>query len=246
MFQVSPADEDWLNEPAPAYPVAKPDEGAPADADLPGLPLSSDALDRAVTATEKRAQFIAAWSQLTEHQRIWLNTWRESRFNQGRTIRVLAGTTVVGSKTTVQRWRTDPGFEYVEKVLRTASVEEILSRDYLAARHEDIAETALTPAPILHQGVATGHYEAELGVAAKANETLMKLGGHLKDKELDLSIGIVGPALMIQVVQADNSVKTLQATGVPVQLPEPASDEHPEEGGDIGSHADEEDWLNGA
>lgn len=225
MFQVQASDEDWLNEPAPLYPVPKPDEGAPADANLPGLPLSSDALDRAVTATEKRAQFIAAWSQLSEHQRIWLNTWRESRFNAARTIRVLTGTAVPASKTTLGRWRVEPGFEYVEKVLRTASVEEILSRDYLAARHEDIAETALTPAPILHQGVATGHYEADLAVAAKANETLLKLGGHLKDKELDLSIGIVGPALMIQVVQADNSVKTLQAAGVPIELPVPAGDE---------------------
>lgn len=222
--------EDWLNEPEYAgYPTAKPDEGKPADDQLPGLPLSSDAIDRAVTATEKRAQFIAAWGQLTDHQRVWLNTWRESRFNNARTIRVLSGTIVPASKTTLHRWRTEPGFEYVEKVLRTASVEEILSRDYLAARHEDIAETAMTPAPILHQGVATGHFEADLGVAAKANETLMKLGGHLKDKELDLTVGIVGPALMIQVVQPDNTVKDITPRGVTVELPAPAEDE--------------EDWL---
>ena len=55
-------------------------------------------------------------------------------------MRVLQGTAVPASKTTLSRWRESPGFEFVEKMLRSASVEEILSRDYLAARHEDIEQ----------------------------------------------------------------------------------------------------------
>ena len=217
--------DDWLNEPAPDYPVAKPEEGEPADATQPGLPVSETALAAAVSAQEKRTQFVTAWSQLTEHQKIWLNTWRESRFNNARTMRVLQGTAVPASKTTLSRWRESPGFEFVEKMLRSASVEEILSRDYLAARHEDIVETAMTPTPILHQGVATGHFAVEVGVAQKANETLLKLGGHLKDKDIDLNIGIVGPSLVIQVVQPDGGVKDIAPRGVTVELPQPAEDE---------------------
>ena len=218
-------EDDWLNEPAPDYPVAKPEEGKPADATQPGLPVSETALAAAVSAQEKRTQFVTAWSQLTEHQKIWLNTWRESRFNNARTMRVLQGTAVPASKTTLSRWRESPGFEYVEKMLRSASVEEILSRDYLTARHEDIVETAMTPTPILHQGVATGHFEVELGVAQKANETLLKLGGHLKEDKQDLSIGIVGPSFTILVQQQDGAVKDITPRGVPIELPQPAQDE---------------------
>lgn len=216
------ADDDWLNEPAPDYPVAKPDEGVPADAQLPGL--SEDSLTAAAESKVRRAQFVLAWDSLSDSQRVFLNTWRECRFNTNRTLRVLAGTQHGYSKTSVQRWVDSPQYALCKETLRGASISEILSRDYLAARHEDIAETALTPTPILHQGVATGHFEADLGVAAKANETLMKLGGHLKDREVDLNIGIIGPSLVIQVVQKDGGVKDITPRGVMVELPEPAED----------------------
>lgn len=215
--------EDWLDikeSEYPAYPVVlKLEEGKPADAGVPGL--DSQAVLDAEAAREKRAQFILSWESLSEAQRVFLNTWRECRFNMSRALRVLAGTAHGYSKTSVLRWADDPRYVFVRDLLRDASVEEILKRNYLAARHEDIVETAMTPTPILHQGVATGHFEVELGVAAKANETLLKLGGHLKDKDVELNVGIVGPSFVIQVVQPDNTVTDITPRGVPVQLPEP-------------------------
>jgi hypothetical protein len=218
------SEDDWLTEPALDYPVAKPDEGAPADAQLPGL--SEQSVAAAIEAKERKAQFIVAWDSLSDSQRVFLNTWRECRFNTNRTLRVLAGTQHGYSKTSVQRWVESPGYALCRETLRGASISEILSRDYLAARHEDIVETAMTPTPILHQGVATGHFEVELGVAQKANETLLKLGGHLKEEKQDLNVGIVGPNFTIQVVQPDNTLKTIQAAGVPIELPKPAEDDN--------------------
>lgn len=213
------SDESWLETGGEQLPVVAPETQKPADGLLPGMPTT--ALIAAEAAAEKRAKFVAYWGGLTEHQRVFLNTWRECRFNRNRALRVLAGTSHTSSKTTVYRWQEDPGFTYVAELLRSASVEEILSREYLAARQEDIVETLLEPKPVLHQGFATGYFEVEAGAAGKANETLLKLGGHLKDKEIDVNVGLVGPSFVIQVVQRDGSVIDATPRGVPVSLPEP-------------------------
>lgn len=221
------ANDDWLFAETPPVAVV-PFEGTPADTGTPGL--SSRSIEAGTAAIETRAKFVACWESLTDAQRVFLNTWHECRFNQNRALRVLTGTQYGYSKTSVQRWNEIPQYEFVKDMLRSASVAEILNRDYLAARQEDIVETALTPAPILHQGFATGHFEVELGVANKANETLLKLGGHLKDKELDLNIGIVGPSLVIQIVQPDGGIKDITPRGVTVELPQPAEDDWIEDG----------------
>lgn len=225
--------DDWLDEGGNDYPTrlppATPDPEQPSDAEVPGLPVTIRGVDAAIATMNKRAQLLAAWGSLTDGQRVFLNTWRECRFNAARVYRVLRGTIHAVSKATVNRWLQIPEFDQVRELLRTASIEEILSRDYLAARQEDIVETLLTPKPVLHQGVATGHYEVEAGAAGKANETLLKLGGHLKDKDIDVNIGLVGPSLVIQVVQPDNTVIDVTPRGVPIALPEPES----------------EDWLDG-
>lgn len=211
--------EDWLDTELPPERPVVPFEGVPADGDAPGL--ESQALIDAEAAREKRAQFLVCWQSLTEAQRVFLNTWRECRFNMSRALRVLEGTQYGYSKTSVLRWADSPQYVHVRETLRDASVEEVLRKSYLAARHEDIVETAMTPTPILHQGFATGHFEVELGVAAKANETLLRLGGHLKDKDVELNVGIVGPSFTIQVVQPDSSVIDVTPRGVTVELPDP-------------------------
>jgi hypothetical protein len=215
-------DDDWLEEPAFSYPTAKPDEGDPADASLPGLPLGRQAIVAAATAQELRGQFVTAWGELSDDQRIWLNTWRESRFNADRARRILAGTAVPTSKTTLSRWRELIGFELVENMLRSASTEEILSRDAVANRFEDIAVTALTPTAVLHQGVATGHFEVELGAANKANEMLAKLGGHLKDDSTNVSVavGFVPMSVEIAAPAGADSVAAAPVIEASVQLPD--------------------------
>lgn len=174
-----------------------------------------------------RERFVAAWESLTQDQRVFLNTWRESRFNYSRAYRVLAGTTIVASKTTLSRWREAIGFAFAEKMLRTASVEEILSRDYLVARQEDIVETLLTPKPVLHQGVATGHYEVEAGAASKANELLLKLGGHLKDDSTNVNVAVGFVPTQVEVEVAAAAVVAEQK---PVEV-------------SVGLPSDDQDWL---
>lgn len=215
------ASDDWLDTPTPVATAFPPDSEKPADAALPALPIGSQALVLAADAAERRAQFVLAWESLTDKQRVFLNTWRECRFNASRAIRVLANTAHHTSQSTIENWCANPAFDNIRTMLRAASVEEILSRDTLAARHNDIVETALTPTAVLHQGFATGHYEVELGVAAKANETLLRLGGHLKDKDLEVNVGIAGPSFVIQVVQPGGDVIDVTPQHVPVELPEP-------------------------
>jgi hypothetical protein len=216
------ASDDWLDTSPTPEPIAFPaDSETPADATLPALPLGPQAIAAASDAADKRARFIVAWESLAERQRVFLNTWRECRFNARRALRVLGGTTHRVGKSTIHNWMADPHFEYARTLLRSASIEEILSRDNLVARHDDVVETLLTPKPILHQGFATGHYEVDAAAAGKANEVLLRLGGHLKDKDIDVNVGIVGPSLVIQVVQPSGDVIDVTPQHVTVELPEP-------------------------
>lgn len=134
---------------------------------------------------------------------------------------MLAGTAYATAKRTVTVWAGNKKFERVRVVLREASVDEILSKSHLVTRQDDIVETLLTPKPILYQGQHTGFEEVDGSAAARANETLLKVGGHLKDKEVDLNVGIIGPEFNIQVVQRDGAVHHLAPVGIPVALPEP-------------------------
>lgn len=192
------------------------------DAGVPGL--SSQAIDLAADSLARRGQFITAWQSLTEQQRVFLNMWRENRFNMRATLKVLRGTQFSSSKTTVYRWSEDPAYELARTMLRAGSIEEILSRDNLVARQDDIVETLLTPKPILYQGEHTGFEEVDASAAARANETLLKVGGHLKDKDIDLNVGITGPEFVIQVVQPEGNIIDITPRGVPVELPETPAD----------------------
>jgi hypothetical protein len=208
--------DDWL----------KTDESASIDAEkasdtqVPGLPVA--AVAGALEAQKQRERFMSAWALLSDGQRVYLNTWRECRFNSNKAMRVLSGTTHSVTKTTVGNWQSNDEYEYVRTLLRAASVTEILSKDYLAVRQEDIVETLLTPKPVLHQGVATGHYEVEAGAAGKANEVLLRMGGHLKEEKQDINIGLTGPSLVIQVVQPTGQVIDVTPKHVNVELPAPA------------------------
>lgn len=191
------------------------------DEEMPAVPIGAELIALATDAAAKQQQFVKAWEGLLVKQRIYLNKWRECRFNERRTLRELTGSPYRVSKSTVQKWGRDRKYERVRKILQEASVEEILSRNNLVIRQDDIVETLLTPKPILYQGEHTGFEEIDAGAAGRANEVLLKVGGHLKDKEIDLSVDIIGPQFTIQVVQRDGSVIDATPRGVPVQLPEP-------------------------
>jgi hypothetical protein len=209
--------EDWLSTPTVLAPI---DGEKPVGTETP-MP-SIGALVAVAEAKAARDKFLGGWSLLSENQKVFLNTWRECGFNARKAMRVLSNTAHSVSKTTTMNWQDNSEYEYVRTMLRAASVTEILNKDYLTVRHEDIVETLLTPKPILHQGVATGHYEVEAGAAGKANEVLLRMGGHLKEDKQEINVGLVGPSLVIQVVQPTGQVIDVTPKHVSVNLPAPA------------------------
>jgi hypothetical protein len=159
-----------------------------------------------------------AWAKLSINQRTFLTIYRESRFNERRAVQKLG----LSKKTKpMTNWMHDKNFATVVRLWRQAASDEALDKDRLIARQDDIVETLLTPKPILHQGLPTGHTMVEAGAASRANEVLMRAAGLLKDKELEVNIGVVGPSLNIAVVKPDGALLDASPQGVTVDLPEP-------------------------
>jgi hypothetical protein len=195
------AAEDWLNTDA-ALPVVI---ATPVLAVKPALPVEYG---------ERLKTLQAAWSSLSDYQRKYLSVWRECGLN-GRKAERASGT----PHSTAVSWNADANFVTVRDMWRAEAGDDALNRDRLLARHDDIVETLLTPKPILHQGVATGHMEVEAGAAAKANETLMRAAGVLKDKDIEVNVGLQGPSFHISVVQKDGKVIDATPKYVDVSLP---------------------------
>ncbi len=203
--------EDWLND-APAQ--------LPAPAALPVEPRARLAL------------LEECFSRLTKIQREWLLAFQHNRLNVRRTARALGRDH--GKSTSHRNWMREPDYSTVVRIWQAEAGQEALDRDRLLARQDDIVETLLTPKPVLHEGIAVFDprrpgenailEEVEAGAASRANEVLMKAAGLLKDKELEVNIGLVGPALNIQVMQPDGGVKDVTPRGVEIALPEPEED----------------------
>jgi len=166
---------------------------------------------------ERVALIESCWSKLTEKQKLFLTALRENRFNARRAARKLEG--VVARKSHIN-WMHDTSYSTVVQLWRASAGAEALDKDRLLVRQDDIVETLLTPKPILHQGAPTGLYEVEAAAAGRNNEVLMKAAGLLKDKEVDVNVGLIGPQFTIQVVQPDGSVLDATPKGVTVELPE--------------------------
>lgn len=133
-------------------------------------------------------------------------------------------------------WMHEPAYRTIVRLWQGVAGSEALDKDRLLARQDDIVETLLTPKPVLHQGIMVRDTrpgapvdavleEVEAGAASRANEVLMKAAGLLKDKELEVNVGIVGPGLSIQVMEPNGVVKDATPIGVPIELPEPAEDD---------------------
>jgi hypothetical protein len=171
------------------------------------------------TFAERLALVEDCWLRLSPAQKTFLHAWRECRYNARAANRELFGRDNTYSQHTM--WMHQQDYATVVKVWRATASGEALDKDRLLARQDDIVETLLTPKPILHQGVPTGYDEVEAGAASRANETLMKAAGLLKDKDLDINVGIIGPALTVQIVQADGKVIDATPQTVNAELPEP-------------------------
>lgn len=137
------------------------------------------------------------WRQLSDQQRIFLTAWRDNRYNASEASRQLNGKP---HRKTHERWLTQVAYGTIVKAWLGVSSERALDKDRLLARQDDIVETLLTPKPVLHQGIAVLDprdpsgtkilEEIEAGAASKANEVLLRAGGHMKDKDVEVNVGV--------------------------------------------------------
>lgn len=176
-----------------------------------------DTVDERVPAlpaqvVELPAQYVAraalceqAWGRLSVKQKTFLSAWRDCRYNVRAACKQLGLSENYKPNTL---WMHEPDYAMVVRIWRANAAADAIDRDRLLARQEDIVETLLTPKPIFHQGIAMldehgkPYHEVEAGAAGKANEVLMKVAGMLKDKEIEVNVGVqIGPpTLNIQVM----------------------------------------------
>lgn len=183
---------------------------------IPALPIP---VELPIDPHARLALAQQCWAQLTDKQRTFLTAFRENRLNARRTSHVLHGNE--SGRQAHKGWMHQPNYLTIVRLWRGVTGSEALDKDRLLTRQDDIVETLLTPKPILYQGEPTGYEEIEASAAARANETLMKAAGLLKDKDIEINVGLVGPSLNIQVVQADDTIRHVSNEGVSVELPEP-------------------------
>ena len=159
------------------------------------------------------------WARLSEKQKLFLNAWRDCRYNARAACRQLGLSENTKPHTA---WMHESNYATVVRVWRANAAANALDRDRLLARQDDIVETLLTPKPVLHQGVpvldtrpgATPGAvleEVEAGAASRANETLMNAAGLWKDKEVEVNVGVViGPPTLDIRVMPPRQVKAEQ------------------------------------
>jgi len=202
---------DWLDdEPekkkkAEALPVLVPKGVSPVE-----IPADSE---------KRNAKVRRVWNKLSRNQQTFLDSLRKHNFNVSATARALANTSQAIHRVTANRWaREDEDYAFVLKVMKAIARDEVIDRDRLLLRADEIAEKALEPVPILYQGQPTGFFEHDLRTALSANEQLMKTQKMLgNDQEQQFQ---QGPALIIQVVQPRGEVIDV-TPGVKVDLPVP-------------------------
>jgi hypothetical protein len=124
------------------------------------------------------------WARLEQRQQVYLKTLKQCGWNVRKTVRMLEGTPDAVSRTTVNmRWPDNDDFAFVLKVMTATAVGDVVKRERLLLRADEIAEEALEPKPILHKGLPTGFYENQPDTALRANEQLMKATGLLRDAQ---------------------------------------------------------------
>jgi hypothetical protein len=168
---------------------------------------------------ERLRLFDTAWSKLRAPQQAFLKAWKENRFNISRTW-VALGKDNRTSMGTEYRWRANEDYAFCKKIIQLEATAQVLERERLVLRQDDCAEQLLEPKPILYQGHPTGYYENQPAAAAKVNETLLKVGGHLKEE--DRQANFTGPALVVQVTnRIGGEILSTTTVGVAPQLPAP-------------------------
>lgn len=180
--------------------------------------LAVAAADPSNDPIERVRTFDRAYAQLKQEQKTFLTEWKQNRFNARKTIRMMGDR--APNATTVWRWGSDEAYAFVAKILKQDIVKEILEKERLVIRQDECVEELLEPKPILYQGAPTGFYENQPAAAAKVNETLLRVGGHMKEDEQVTQRG--GPALIIQLTnRIGGEIISEVKVGVVPELPGP-------------------------
>lgn len=206
--------DDWLDLPAPSPddtgPRAQAEDALPAPAGLPApVAIPDDYTARAVLLA-------GCLSRLTDKQRLFLQAWRDCRYNARAAARSLG---LSENTRPMTNGMENPDFAMVVRIWRANAAAEAIDRDRLLARQEDIVETLLTPKPILHQGVPTGFEEVEAGAAAKANETLMRVAGMFPKEGAEVAVGVQLPTINVELTTAKGEAVDAQVVEVDPSVP---------------------------
>lgn len=201
---------------------------AQSDERVPALPipveLPADPSARVALAEQ-------CWAALTDKQRVALTAFRDNRLS----ARKMEDATGIGRRTHRGWVQSNKNYATIVRLWLGVAGSEALDKDRLLARQDDIVETLLTPKPIFHQGIAMidengkPYREIEAAAAGRANETLMKAAGLLKDKEIDINVGIIvgPPTLNIAVMPLPPSqAKRAESVAIDAKFTEvPSEDE---------------------
>jgi hypothetical protein len=154
-------DTSWLDEPVSRLPVVAP--GA----------IPTDVVERAELVED-------CWQKLDAQQKLFLEAYRDCHFNARAAERVLHGTV---SKKKHAGWMHTLHYATVAQIWEANAARSALNPDRLLRRQDEIVETALTPKPVLYQGIPvidprdpTGRTlieEVNVGAASRANEVLL-------------------------------------------------------------------------
>lgn len=170
---------------------------------------------------ERNALVEKAWAGLRNKQQVYLDALRRHNFDSRATMKALRKTGDAPNRATVHRWSCeDQDFMFILKVTKALVRDEVIDPDKLLLRANNIAEQALERKPILYKGRKTGFYENHLDTALRANEQLMKTQKMLGNDDTQRQFA-EGPALIIQVVQADGALVNVAPRGVTIDLPGP-------------------------
>ena len=191
------------------------------DDDVPALPV---VVQEIVDLKERVISFEAAWKTLTTRQQKFLETWRDCNYNLRKTARALGDQTQAHA-----RWVKGPDFALCMDVMRRVEATQILNREKLIIRHDELVESLMTEKPVLHQGIPVYMdgkplMQIEASAAAKVNKDLLEIGGHAKPEQ-QTSFG-AGPALIIQVTNkiGGEVISQVTAGAIPQHAP-PEEDE---------------------
>lgn len=155
------------------------------------LPVTIDHL------AEEVGTFPAVWKRLSDSQKKFLEAWRVCGFHLGDACKMIGWART--QKTNEWRWRANEDYAFAKKMIQKIGAQDALQKHHQVVALERIAEKLEEPKPILHQGVPTGYEEFEGAAAARVRETLLKVGGHLKEETQANTF--VLPQLIVQTTE---------------------------------------------